>query len=215
MSTPVNIQPTTNDGSALAKFFIESRVHCQLFLAARFLDHRFIPTDLLHDDIPAHFNRISAKEYRPPNGKDVLVTATVPGEADKIAGFALWRIPVAGEPGKKWMAHHGFRPQGQFFCEGYFATHEVEKEVQRECGEDGKFCSIQMLVVHRDYEGEGVEQGLIHWGVKQAAVEGIPVMAVATSQQKELYERNGFQMKRTAELVPGHERVYLVKDTVV
>ncbi|KAH8433486.1 uncharacterized protein LDX57_011120 [Aspergillus melleus] len=129
-------------------------------------------------------------------------------------------MPAPGELGsahddvKKYWPKRQW-PLGWEICEQYFSTSEIEREVQGECGKEGKFYTIQMLVVSSGYEGQNVEQGLVHWGVKQAAVECMPVLAIATPHQKELYESHGFQVKRKVEVKPGHERVYLVKDTAV
>ncbi|KAH8433487.1 uncharacterized protein LDX57_011121 [Aspergillus melleus] len=87
MSTPLDIQTTISEGTALANMFYESVPHNHLIHETYWPGH-VQPTDAVVPYLTDHFNQIITHDYRPADAKDVLMKANLPGEPSKIVAFA-------------------------------------------------------------------------------------------------------------------------------
>ncbi|KAE8350151.1 acyl-CoA N-acyltransferase [Aspergillus coremiiformis] len=146
----------------------------------------------------------------------VIDTEAAESETDTrpfIVGFALWTLPapISGSDGDPDMVlnlaqgdgFHGPWPEScdVGLCEGFFGgMHGRYVEVM---GERRHYC-LDLLGTHPAARRRGVGSMLVRWGLGRARDEGVEVYLSSTQEGKSVYERLGFEVRRTGEVVDGH-----------
>ncbi|KAB8070140.1 hypothetical protein BDV29DRAFT_160763 [Aspergillus leporis] len=156
-----------------------------------------------------HLLRPLQRQTLPPHpGCSHLVDArllkvidTDPENGPAIVGFALWSLPTS-PVGKTEIEtlEDGFSPPWPESCDGEFcerffgANHERQAEVM----------DVDILRTHPAARRRGVATMLVQWGLEKAKEDEVEVYLSSTEMGRPVYEKLGFEVRKTGETAGGH-----------
>jgi GNAT superfamily N-acetyltransferase len=177
-------------------------------------------------------------DFDKPQSNDVLLKAVDRTESglDTIAAFAIWNLPPP-DPGAVNQCHEE-TPQwpdeaDKELCNWFFS----KMTGQRVRFVDGRrhYCmfiscfppamfdsmhvgmliaadlDLDMLGTHPDYHGRGMGSQLLKWGLEKADRDGLEAYLSASPAGRPLYEKNGFELVDSEELLPGYVQSYMLR----
>ncbi|KJX99351.1 hypothetical protein TI39_contig362g00002 [Zymoseptoria brevis] len=124
------------------------------------------------------------------NPTDRTFVAVDTQEHDRIAGFSRWQTPQAGgNRERQWPDI----PEGLFdmeLTEAFFGGMEVNR---KDIMGQRPHWFLEILGVHKDYQGKGVGASLLKWGTDQADKDGLETYLDGSTAGQPYYEkRHGF-----------------------
>ncbi|RMJ25580.1 hypothetical protein PHISP_03549 [Aspergillus sp. HF37] len=145
-------------------------------------------------------------DFDKPQSNDVLLKAVDKTDAGQevIAAFAIWNLPPP-DPGAVNQCHEEM-PQwpdeaNKELC-NWFISKMKEQRVRFVGGR--RHYYLDMLGTRPDYHGRGMGSQLLKWGLAKADHDGLEAYLSASPAGRPLYEKNGFNIVDSEELLPGY-----------
>ncbi|KAE8382327.1 acyl-CoA N-acyltransferase [Aspergillus bertholletiae] len=175
-------------------------------------DRRILPpTPDVRDWLAAKFSRVSQdQDVNSPGSILIKAVDTTTGEA---VGFAQWKRPstesssLGGRVEKEKKA--AWPKSGDTaLCEKHFK--EMDDKEREIMGSTPHF-SLDMLATHPNFGGRGIGSRLLGWGLHQADAEHKFTFLTGTVAGKPLYEKKGFHVVESNEIMEGFQQIYMVR----